>query len=78
VVAVSFYVTWEPNEETDLAGYRVFRSEHPETGFKAISDRMVMTNGFFDSSYRPGSYYAVSAVDEFGNESKTSTPYRAP
>jgi len=72
------FVTWQPNDETDLAGYRVFRSEHAEAGFKPITDRIVTTNGFFDVAYKPGVYYAVSAVDEFGNESRMSTPFRAP
>jgi fibronectin type 3 domain-containing protein len=72
------YVTWAPNDEADLAGYRVFRSEHAESGFRVISDRIVLPNGFFDASYKPGSYYGVSAVDEFGNESRMSTPFRGP
>ncbi|HKA20728.1 MAG TPA: hypothetical protein VKN18_20770, partial [Blastocatellia bacterium] len=72
------YVTWEPNSETDLAGYRVFRSERPDTGFKPVTDRPSSGVGFFDSTYRPGLYYAVSAVDESGNESPMSTPFRGP
>ena len=72
------YVTWEPNSETDLAGYRVFRSERPDTGFKPVTDRLSSGVGFFDSTYRPGLYYAVSAVDESGNESPMSTPFRGP
>jgi len=72
------FVTWQPNDETDLAGYRVFRSEHPDRGFKVLTDRIVNSNGFFDVSYRPGLYYAVSAIDEFGNESRMSPPFRAP
>jgi hypothetical protein len=72
------FVTWQPNDETDLAGYRVFRSEHAEAGFKPITDRIVTTNGFFDMAYKPGARYAVSAVDEFGNESRMSVPFPAP
>jgi hypothetical protein len=72
------YVTWEPNSETDLAGYRVFRSERPETGFKPVTDRLSSGVGFFDSTYRPGLYYAVSAVDDSGNESPMTTPFRGP
>jgi hypothetical protein len=72
------YVTWEPNSESDLAGYRVFRSEWPDTGFKSVIDRPTSGVGFFDSSYRPGLYYAVSAVDESGNESPMSPPFRGP
>jgi hypothetical protein len=72
------YLTWNPNPETDLAGYRVFRSESPNGEFRSLSDRMVMTNAFFDRSYLSGQYYRVAAVDEFGNESAMSAPLRAP
>jgi len=72
------YVTWEPNAEIDLAGYRVFRSERLDSGFKPLTDRPIAGVGFFDSSYSPGSYYAVSAVDEAGNESPMSPPFRGP
>jgi hypothetical protein len=72
------YLTWQPNGETDLAGYRVFRSEQQDGGFKSLSDRLIMTNGFFDPAYRPGLYYAISAVDEFANESAMSAPFRGP
>jgi len=72
------YLTWAPNSETDLAGYHVFRSNDANGGFRSISERIVLTNAFFDSSYRSGAYYGVSAVDEFGNESSMSAPLRAP
>jgi hypothetical protein len=72
------YLTWEPNTETDLAGYQLFRSESADGGFRSVSDRPIMTNGFFDPSYRPGLYYSVSAVDESGNESARSAPFRGP
>jgi fibronectin type 3 domain-containing protein len=71
-------LTWDANAETDLAGYRVFRSERVDAGFTAVSDRLITTNAFFDPSYRPGLYYAVSAVDESRNESSMSTPFRGP
>jgi len=72
------YVTWEPNSESDLAGYRVFRSEWPDSGFKPVTDRLTSGVGFFDSSYTPGLYYALSAVDESGNESAMSSAFRGP
>jgi len=72
------YLTWNPNQETDLAGYHVFRSESANGGFRSIADRLVTTNAFLDSPYRSGLYYRVSAVDEFGNESAMSAPLRAP
>jgi fibronectin type 3 domain-containing protein len=73
------YLTWDANSETDLsptAAYRVFRSEHADSGFKLIAERT--TNLFFDPMYQPDFYYAVSAVDESKNESKMSAPFRAP
>ena len=72
------YLTWNPNSETDLAGYRVFRSDSANGDFRPISDRVISTNALFDASYRPGQYYRVSAVDEFGNASAMSGPLRAP
>ena len=72
------YVTWNPNGEADLAGYRVFRSERADGGFKPVTDHLITNNGYFDQMYRPGLYYFVSAVDEFENESQPSPPVRVP
>ena len=71
------FVTWLINEEDDLAGYRVFRSEQPDSGFTPLFQELRTTNGIFDPGYRPGMYYAVSAVDESGNESARSAAIRA-
>ena len=72
------FLTWTANPETDLAGYRVFRSDRADGEFRLATDRLVTTNAFIDSAYRPGLYYAVSAVDEFGNESAKTIPFRVP
>jgi hypothetical protein len=72
------YLTWNPNTETDLAGYRIFRSENPNGVFRPVADRVISTNAFFDPSYRSGQSYRVSAIDEFGNESAMSDPLRGP
>ena len=72
------YLTWTANAETDLAGYRVFRSDTASGEFHPISDNLVTTNAFFDPSSHSGQHYRVSAVDEFGNESAMSTLLRAP
>ena len=72
------YLTWNPNPETDLAGYHVFRGESANGEFRSLSDRILMTSAFFDPSYRSGWYYRISALDEFGNESAMSAPLRAP
>jgi fibronectin type 3 domain-containing protein len=71
-------VTWEANPETDLAGYRLFRSERPDGGFKVLTDRLLMSNSFFDAAYKSELYYGVSAIDESGNVSAMSAPYRRP
>ncbi len=72
------FLTWDANEETDLAGYRVFRSEGPDTGFVLLTDQLRTGNSFFDAAAKAGFYYAVSAVDEFRNESARSAPFRVP
>ena len=72
------YLTWNPNVETDLAGYRIFRSDRTNGDFRPVSDHVISTNAFFDPSYRSGQYYRVSAIDEFGNESAMSDPLQGP
>jgi fibronectin type 3 domain-containing protein len=72
------FLTWTANPEMDLAGYRVFRAETADGDFTEITNRVNTTNAFFDPNYRAGLYYAVSALDEFGNESLKSAPFRAP
>ncbi|HLH30881.1 MAG TPA: hypothetical protein VKY31_06730 [Terriglobia bacterium] len=72
------YLTWDPNMETDLAGYHVFRSERAEGPFSMISKGTITQNQFVDPNYKPGMYYSVSATDESGNESPRSPAFRAP
>ena len=72
------FLTWNANPEPDLAGYRVFRSDRADGLFIPVSERIIVSNSFIDTSHRPGFYYAVSAVDEFGNESAKSAAFRGP
>ena len=60
------YVTWDPNNEADLAGYHLFRDG------SLVGDGLRTTNSFFDPAYKAGAAYSVSAVDEYGNESARS------
>jgi hypothetical protein len=66
------FLTWDPNSETDLAGYHVFRSDRPDEGFKPLSTGLITKNSFLDPDYKPGLYYTISAEDESGNVSPRS------
>lgn len=74
----SGYLTWEANSEGDLAGYRVFRSDRATGDFKLVSPGVIVRNTFVDPNYKPGTYYSVSAVDEYMNESVRSAAVGGP
>ncbi len=63
---------WSRNNESDLAGYRVFRSTTPLSGFTEIARSEV--NEFKDQGLVNTTkyYYKISAVDLAGNESEKS------
>lgn len=65
-------LTWYPNQESDLAGYKVYYS-YQATGtyqYQAFTRDSV----FYDDDVRNGTtyFYAVTAVDQDGNESDLS------
>jgi fibronectin type 3 domain-containing protein len=72
------FITWEANAETDLIGYHVFRSDRMDGPFKLVSPGVIKPNQFSDPEYKPGMYYAVSAIDEDLNESSRSPAFRGP
>jgi fibronectin type 3 domain-containing protein len=65
-------LTWTSGNETDLAGFRVYRSSTSGSGYKLVKE----TTGtvFSDSPLTPGHsyYYVVEAVDSYGNMSGSS------
>jgi fibronectin type 3 domain-containing protein len=63
------FLTWTPNGETDLAGYRISRGMRPDGDFAALHAGTHTANSFFDTAFHPGAYYVVTAVDDSGNES---------
>ena len=69
---------WDLNTEADWAGYWVWRSDNPNTGFTKLNSVILTTTSFTDEGYRPGFYYAVSAVDMDGNPSQMSPPVSVP
>jgi hypothetical protein len=69
-------LTWSLNLETDLAGYRVYRSEQEGTRGQLVTPDVLPVPAVRDNSVEPGHryWYTVTAVDRAGNESPPSTP----
>lgn len=70
----SIELVWERNTEPDLAGYRVYRAEVPGP-FARLTEAQ-QPPSFSDRKIEPGKTYryAVSAVDQLGNESQMCSP----
>jgi uncharacterized protein len=68
-------LSWSINLETDLAGYRVYRSEQQGTRGALITPDLLLAPAYRDTSVEPGHryWYSVTAVDRAGNESEPST-----
>lgn len=74
-------ITWDANEEEDIAGYKVYSSYDPEGTFNQITNYKVETNAFLDrvnvEFLNRTIYYRVIAVDETGNHSEFSDIFEA-
>jgi len=72
-------LTWNPNAESDLAGYNVYRGTASGGPYTKINSGLVTGNQFVDAGLPYGRYYyVVTAVDTSANESGYSneaTPY---
>ncbi|MGB2668507.1 MAG: hypothetical protein WAK48_31265 [Candidatus Acidiferrum sp.] len=68
-------LSWSINLETDVAGYRVYRSESENARGQLQTPDLLPTPSFRDSSVQAGHryWYTVTAVDRAGNESPAST-----
>lgn len=87
-------VSWARNAEADLAGYRVYRSTSTpvaiDTAHRISGSALLTGTSFTSTGLRNGTkyYFAVTAVDRAGNQSRASagvpavpadkTPPRAP
>jgi hypothetical protein len=69
-------LSWSINVETDLAGYRVYRSEQQDSKGELLTPDPLLSPAYRDTSVQPGHHYwySVSAVDRTGNESAPSPP----
>ena len=69
---------WDPNPESDLLGYFVYRSLHPQAGYVRLNATLLTTITYVDKTISPHTtyYYVVSAVDSSPrrNESDLSEP----
>ncbi|MBZ5703300.1 MAG: fibronectin type III domain-containing protein [Acidobacteriia bacterium] len=69
-------LSWSLNLETDLAGYRVYRSDTEESRGRLMTPSLLPAPAFRDMSVEAGHryWYTVTAVDRAGNESLRSSP----
>ena len=68
-------LSWGIGLETDLAGYRMYRSEQQGTRGELVTPQLLLAPAYRDTSVVPGHryWYTVTAVDRAGNESASST-----
>jgi hypothetical protein len=69
-------LSWSINLETDLAGYRVYRTEQPGGNGVVLNAELLQSPAFRDTGVLRGHHYwySVTAVDRAGNESAHSPP----
>ena len=67
-------LSWSINLETDLAGYRVYRSDKQDGRGQLLTSDLLPAPAYRDMSVQPGHryWYSVTAVDRAGNESVPS------
>ncbi|MCU1306705.1 MAG: Fibronectin, type [Acidobacteriaceae bacterium] len=67
-------LTWTPNDESDLAGYNVYRKAAENMAPTRINTELIKTPSFRDEKVAAGNNYTylVTAVDARGNESPMS------
>ncbi len=67
-------LNWAANSESDLAGYRVYRSTTNGSGYVEVSTALVTGTAFLNSGLTGGVtyYYVIRAQDTAGNQSGNS------
>jgi hypothetical protein len=72
-------LSWSLNTESDLAGYRVYRSEQQEGQGELVTPELLLSPAYRDTSVAASHqyWYRVTAVDRSGNESVPTPPVAA-
>jgi hypothetical protein len=72
--SVAVELSWSINVESDLAGYRVYRSEQEGARGALLTPELLPSPAYRDNSVQSGQryWYIVTAVDRSGNESAPS------
>jgi hypothetical protein len=68
-------LSWAENTETDLAGYNIYRSTAPGSGYTRLNELLLTEPNFIDSNAVSmlTYYYTVTACDMYGFESDFSS-----
>ena len=68
-------LSWSMNVESDLAGYRVYRSNEQDARGQLLTSELLPAPAYRDMSVQSGQHYwySVTAVDRAGNESGATT-----
>jgi hypothetical protein len=74
--AMTVDLSWSINLETDLAGYRIYRSEKQGERGRPLQVELLASPAYRDTAVQPGHryWYVVTAVDRAGNQSDASEP----
>ncbi len=66
---------WAAPDDTDVAGYRIYRRETGSAKRVSLAPELVITLSYRDNQVAPGKTYeySVTAVDSHGNEGQPAT-----
>ncbi len=75
----SIYVDWYNNDETDLAGYTIYRSVNNSNNFNPLNANLLTFSNYTDNNVSAGNtyYYYVTAEDNAANESSNGNTVAA-